>query len=112
MRKFVVLELRGSKRYRLQCGRIYKDAEMRYVHVRETNHGDFLQCGRIYKDAEINSVGDHDWYFTDLQCGRIYKDAEIRSIRWHRGTPIALQCGRIYKDAEIPEKTEKKKAKK
>ena len=40
-----------------------------------------LQCGRIYKDAEIGaSVGDEKWKATRLQCGRIYKDAEIGTL--------------------------------
>ena len=37
-----------------------------------------LQCGRIYKDAEIPDDGAR--FFREhgeLQCGRIYKDAEI-----------------------------------
>ena len=37
-----------------------------------------LQCGRIYKDAEMGKqdARAHDVFFR-LQCGRIYKDAEI-----------------------------------
>ena len=38
-----------------------------------------LQCGRIYKDAEIGIWtygGQHDYHV--LQCGRIYKDAEMK----------------------------------
>ena len=39
----------------LQCGRIYKDAEIRWPYLRgQDNAG--LQCGRIYKDAEIRKA--------------------------------------------------------
>ena len=43
-----------------------------------------LQCGRIYKDAEIFGGAQDPGRENRLQCGRIYKDAEIarqRSIR-------------------------------
>ena len=36
-----------------------------------------LQCGRIYKDAEIYNALKKAASFGALQCGRIYKDAEI-----------------------------------
>ena len=37
----------------LQCGRIYKDAEI-FLNLDEfADVHDILQCGRIYKDAEI-----------------------------------------------------------
>ena len=37
-----------------------------------------LQCGRIYKDAEIWSLcRPCSARHRELQCGRIYKDAEI-----------------------------------
>ena len=36
-----------------------------------------LQCGRIYKDAEIEDRGFLIELASSLQCGRIYKDAEI-----------------------------------
>ena len=37
-----------------------------------------LQCGRIYKDAEIRSWTSSGTFPTMwLQCGRIYKDAEM-----------------------------------
>ena len=62
-----------------------------------------LQCGRIYKDAEISPLA-RGFIIAGLvlQCGRIYKDAEI-TYRSGGGGPDArkLQCGRIYKDAEI-----------
>ena len=86
-----------------------------------------LQCGRIYKDAEIYRRDEGRWIVAlELQCGRIYKDAEIhrRAPEWpakqcsfnvaasikmrkfleaRREGPrmTELQCGRIYKDAEI-----------
>ena len=86
-----------------------------------------LQCGRIYKDAEISGAAGARRLSVVLQCGRIYKDAEIRVIdgralldddafnvaasikmRKSRSTKAAtqrqisfLQCGRIYKDAEM-----------
>ena len=39
--------------------------------------GNKLQCGRIYKDAEIRRLLSKTGYCFQLQCGRIYKDAEI-----------------------------------
>ena len=127
MRKFLCLSIVTPGGLSLQCGRIYKDAEMlsdqRVLLVYHAR----LQCGRIYKDAEIcpkagtgarakisfnvaasikmrkskngfRKIRNRN----SLQCGRIYKDAEI----WHNYTssyqkPNHLQCGRIYKDAEI-----------
>ena len=40
-------------------------------------HDKSLQCGRIYKDAEICRARPRPRRFARLQCGRIYKDAEI-----------------------------------
>ena len=60
-----------------------------------------LQCGRIYKDAEINCSGCRSARNVNLQCGRIYKDAEISSSAFAYSVRSILQCGRIYKDAEI-----------
>ena len=63
----------------LQCGRIYKDAEILRRHTRKGGKS-HLQCGRIYKDAEIlNPLALMLCASASLQCGRIYKDAEIRS---------------------------------
>ena len=60
-----------------------------------------LQCGRIYKDAEIFSAACFGLTEQMLQCGRIYKDAEI-GWKAHRASGLQmLQCGRIYKDAEM-----------
>ena len=61
-----------------------------------------LQCGRIYKDAEIHNRKCFARPKVWLQCGRIYKDAEIGKTTVFRREGFArLQCGRIYKDAEI-----------
>ena len=61
----------------LQCGRIYKDAEIRLEQM-DHNGQSILQCGRIYKDAEIGPHSASRFSSkADLQCGRIYKDAEI-----------------------------------
>ena len=62
---------------------------------------DLLQCGRIYKDAEIMTESDADVRDLTLQCGRIYKDAEITILATVTNISASLQCGRIYKDAEI-----------
>ena len=90
----------------LQCGRIYKDAEINMLIYLLVNFF-LLQCGRIYKDAEICIRRLH--VFDDavmLQCGRIYKDAEImRNIGKDVASQRLLQCGRIYKDAEIWQST-------
>ena len=61
-----------------------------------------LQCGRIYKDAEITNADACQVPPDMLQCGRIYKDAEIVRLLFPKmWSPNELQCGRIYKDAEI-----------
>ena len=62
-----------------------------------------LQCGRIYKDAEIIAISRHivKAVHDSLQCGRIYKDAEMPKRKPKRKAQNILQCGRIYKDAEI-----------
>ena len=87
----------------LQCGRIYKDAEINLEPEIETLEQTILQCGRIYKDAEMRERHvPMDGGSVSLQCGRIYKDAEIGVCTFrNRGAQIILQCGRIYKDAEI-----------
>ena len=87
MRKWNGNDLDASGYFDLQCGRIYKDAE-----IDETNDSAearvLLQCGRIYKDAEIRWAGrENEGAHRDLQCGRIYKDAEMRQWR-------AMQMGR------------------
>ena len=43
--------IRGGSQ--LQCGRIYKDAEIAKL-LADAENIDMLQCGRIYKDAEIS----------------------------------------------------------
>ena len=111
----------------LQCGRIYKDAEIPKIWFCNLMVSYHLQCGRIYKDAEI--VKGHPaptmnfppfnvaasikmrkskaraiprGAIDSLQCGRIYKDAEILGRTMTELCAICyLQCGRIYKDAEI-----------
>ena len=61
-----------------------------------------LQCGRIYKDAEIQDGARLVAKLAELQCGRIYKDAEIKlQADAEKRCNDLLQCGRIYKDAEI-----------
>ena len=41
--------------FELQCGRIYKDAEISPLARGFIIAGLVLQCGRIYKDAEISA---------------------------------------------------------
>ena len=104
MRKCVAHPARELAHKPLQCGRIYKDAEIRLARWRDQATHAGLQCGRIYKDAEITghrirpvrprppSMWPHLYRcgnrssrqsapgsFKFLQCGRIYKDAEIRT---------------------------------
>ena len=64
-------------------------------------HLSSLQCGRIYKDAEIWKQECDVGISYNLQCGRIYKDAEIVTVDVQYFNDETLQCGRIYKDAEI-----------
>ena len=62
----------------LQCGRIYKDAEIWILWIARICWHIHLQCGRIYKDAEMSCKGlAYGGELVHLQCGRIYKDAEI-----------------------------------
>ena len=126
MRKSASSKDKDPRVANLQCGRIYKDAEIflrRTVRLGKKAH---LQCGRIYKDAEIRGVAVHHTAraaafnvaasikmrkcckglayggeLVHLQCGRIYKDAEIRIAGNPKRLCGSLQCGRIYKDAEI-----------
>ena len=76
MRKFDGRNRPRRGRCHLQCGRIYKDAEMSHAKI-SCAPWKSLQCGRIYKDAEIGYTGGSEGAFFFLQCGRIYKDAEI-----------------------------------
>ena len=85
----------------LQCGRIYKDAEMSLGNLHPCASFILLQCGRIYKDAEIITEKTGRACESALQCGRIYKDAEMTKQTTHSSSSTTLQCGRIYKDAEI-----------
>ena len=55
MRKFYLRCQVFFNFFLLQCGRIYKDAEIRNGDEDEAPNPTQLQCGRIYKDAEINN---------------------------------------------------------
>ena len=50
---------------------------------------ELLQCGRIYKDAEIPAATLDNNCYQYLQCGRIYKDAET-SMPQKRGPQVSL----------------------
>ena len=82
MRKFTELLKVLNRLESLQCGRIYKDAEIRDGEVITGGHVIELQCGRIYKDAEIGESLNARPLCVELQCGRIYKDAEM----YHRSS--------------------------
>ena len=102
MRKWLHPHPRSTRIVSLQCGRIYKDAEIRQKAQNTTCRIPTLQCGRIYKDAEMSLCPIAlccAW--GDLQCGRIYKDAEMQYLPKMYSGDLFLQCGRIYKDAEI-----------
>ena len=129
MRKSGMYAAASVVKVTLQCGRIYKDAEIDSHRSNTDCIADDLQCGRIYKDAEMGynpgCISGLPQSFNVaasikmrklkyqlsirpstclLQCGRIYKDAEIYvGPSLSRCTVSALQCGRIYKDAEIPD---------
>ena len=53
MRKCLCTVVDALDAFDLQCGRIYKDAEMKLANAAASKAVVFLQCGRIYKDAEI-----------------------------------------------------------
>ena len=55
MRKFIGARLNGPRNNALQCGRIYKDAEIKRRMAPLEGRLIKLQCGRIYKDAEIGN---------------------------------------------------------
>ena len=56
MRKLVHIQTCRAPHHGLQCGRIYKDAEIADLNVTEAKRI-LLQCGRIYKDAEMHDGG-------------------------------------------------------
>ena len=110
----------------LQCGRIYKDAEMtcwaskmsasyrrfnvaasikmRKCHLRAKrpqNAIDSFNVAASIKMRKSYSRRRKPCGLSPLQCGRIYKDAEIPWRALARSARNGLQCGRIYKDAEI-----------
>ena len=87
----------------LQCGRIYKDAEIPRFASKPSQNARLLQCGRIYKDAEIE-------YRKRLADMRLTGFNVAASIKMRKSCPYSgavadhmgwLQCGRIYKDAEM-----------
>ena len=86
----------------LQCGRIYKDAEIRlFLFIKSGAIGPFNVAASIKmrKFTTVYAIAPKRAF---LQCGRIYKDAEIRIMPYDgQSIPEYLQCGRIYKDAEI-----------
>ena len=91
----------------LQCGRIYKDAEIGDGRVCTSTKLDQLQCGRIYKDAEILQVCV--CLFNIPLSFNVAASIKMRKSKQEpqkSGKADRLQCGRIYKDAEIKDKTE------
>ena len=54
MRKYGILQYVKITDLPLQCGRIYKDAEIGRTICTVSRPEILLQCGRIYKDAEID----------------------------------------------------------
>ena len=101
MRKWLSSRSISSLRLTLQCGRIYKDAEIR------GNRGGWLRVFAAFNVAASIKMRksplpvNQDPRSCTLQCGRIYKDAEMTWSPSDRLQGLCLQCGRIYKDAEI-----------
>ena len=61
-----------------------------------------LQCGRIYKDAEIRCGRPVN--MLSISCFNVAASIKMRKYekgKYLCGVLVALQCGRIYKDAEI-----------
>ena len=111
----------------LQCGRIYKDAEipnrprngfcaactfnvaasikMRKYGLAATHALDrlsLLQCGRIYKDAEMRaSSASVKALFAAFNVAASIKMRKCEIFELAECYDSLLQCGRIYKDAEI-----------
>ena len=104
MRKFVAATKNRDRAGLLQCGRIYKDAE---IALRRALMRSLLACFNVAASIKMRKCAL--WVLrcvklsASLQCGRIYKDAEIRRFIDSALCLIVLQCGRIYKDAEIRE---------
>ena len=101
MRKWGVPSSPNTDGAPLQCGRIYKDAEMEYPGyacqrcARSFNVAASIKMRKSQARRRVAKAP------LALQCGRIYKDAEMKYRRNQNATRIYLQCGRIYKDAEI-----------
>ena len=63
-----------------------------------------LQCGRIYKDAEIREkIHEISTPWTPFSVAASIKMRKSKIRLKLVSVSIVLQCGRIYKDAEISE---------
>ena len=103
MRKFDCAVYATAALEILQCGRIYKDAEIlkRCLCLLHLNVS-FNVAASIKMRKSAFLFCYHAARLHGLQCGRIYKDAEISlCAAVSQGLRRSLQCGRIYKDAEI-----------
>ena len=85
----------------LQCGRIYKDAEMGAITKRRRTGSKTFNVAASIKMRKCGIRCAVHARKKVLQCGRIYKDAEIAMSATAHCEHEFLQCGRIYKDAEI-----------
>ena len=73
----------GARRTSFNVAASIKMRKSAHIRVRRTTKKE-LQCGRIYKDAEISWAAADEAAPHQLQCGRIYKDAEIENGRSSR----------------------------
>ena len=64
---------------RLQCGRIYKDAEIGMAHAHESSAIAAFNVAASIKMRKFEAAGFEYAPQKRLQCGRIYKDAEMNA---------------------------------
>ena len=79
MRKYHILEASPLQEASLQCGRIYKDAEMKNVKGMDGNRIISFNVAASIKMRKSLHRRPPTFWGRLLQCGRIYKDAEIRN---------------------------------
>ena len=94
--EIVTFNVAASIKMRKSCSRRRKPCDL-----------STLQCGRIYKDAEIAQKGAHKMRrFHSFNVAASIKMRKCKYLCYLTPDYPSLQCGRIYKDAEIEKKAE------
>ena len=86
MRKSGCCDSRGPFFAELQCGRIYKDAEIRLITILTFSETSRFNVAASIKMRKFDEQRGTSIANARLQCGRIYKDAEMRGCRWRAGS--------------------------